>query len=377
MVCKKLIVYMYVVWEFIYHGFTKFNFFSYLSLLMMRDSDVRDVLYSITSFILVLSLFYISTSFSIILVPLYFLLVPFNRDLFVWIGNVFQNHFLALVVHLLEKWCSLQINVSGELPENSESSIIIPNHLSHDWPVICSLAYHKTSLGNLKILIKDVAKFVPGFGWSIWLMFWPFVSRKWALDQKYLENLFSSYANQKEKTLLCMFCEGTRFSEKSYKLSQEFVKKTDGCPSLEYCLVPRARGFISAAKAFLKASKTPLKVYNMTLVYTGFEQRNPSMLDIIFKRPKSQRTVNIFSNAQILDQKKIYTDEELKQWLFRRFVEKDEILKDYYCKTLCKDSKMSPAGNLSFLTILPHALFCVVGSCIATRMYACLFNYIL
>ena len=335
-----------------------------------------DLMHSFLSLFFVLSLFYISTSFSIILLPLYALLVPFHRDLFVKIGNICQNHFLALVVHLLEKWCSLEIKISGELPTNSESSIIIPNHLSHDWPVICALAYHRKSLGNLKIVIKGIVKFVPGFGWSIWLMFWPFVSRKWALDKNILEKLYTNYANQSENTLLCMFCEGTRYSEKAYKASKKFAEENTECPNMEYCLVPRARGFIAATKSFLRSCSEPLSVYNMTLVYEGFSERNPSMIDIIFRRPTGKRSVIIFTSTEKLDNTTIPSDETLKTWLFQRFSEKEALLQDYYDPNSNTDfnAKMQRAGHLSMLTIMPHTLFCLIGSWVATRMYIILFK---
>jgi 1-acyl-sn-glycerol-3-phosphate acyltransferase len=93
-----------------------------------------------------------------------------------------QNQFLIAFVWLYERNHSgLTVHVSGDDLPAGESALIVSNHVaSHgDWAPMYSLVARQssTSLGGFKCVIKDVAKWIPGFGWCMWLLNWPFLKR--------------------------------------------------------------------------------------------------------------------------------------------------------------------------------------------------------
>ena len=340
-----------------------------MKMLTEMKALVRQVTYPIVSIFFLLGLFYISTSLTLILLPAYFVLKPVNNALFIRMGNILLNNFLALVVHVIDLWCEVKLEIHGKLPSAEDgTSILIPNHLSHDWPIICALAYHRSSLGNLKIVLKDIAKYIPGYGWSIWLMSWPFVSRNWKKDEARLKAIFKAYALQTEKTILCIFCEGTRMTSKSLQLSQEFAASNPEYPTLEYCLVPRPRGFIAAVRAFSEVSSGCIPVYNITLIYDGFEVRNPSIASILFEYPRTKRSVKVLSSREEIRDATSLSDSDMKSWLFERFCEKDHVLRQHYTTKLFRQEKRHniSSPSLSVSTLMPHLLFCLIGSGIVT-----------
>ena len=84
-----------------------------------------------------------------------------------------QNQFLLSFVYLYERNHSgLHIHVSGDELPSGENALLISNHVaSHgDWAPLYSLIARQspTALGGFKCVVKDVIKWVPGFGACMW-----------------------------------------------------------------------------------------------------------------------------------------------------------------------------------------------------------------
>jgi 1-acyl-sn-glycerol-3-phosphate acyltransferase len=88
-----------------------------------------------------------------------------------------------------------KITISGDdLPE-SESAIVIANHVSWtDFYMIQALAVRAGMLGRCRWFSKIELRRVPFLGWAIWAMGMPMVSRKWMKDKKELDRVFSGIA---------------------------------------------------------------------------------------------------------------------------------------------------------------------------------------
>lgn len=117
-----------------------------------------------------------------------------------------------------------------------------------------------------KAIMKDIAKYLPGIGWSFLFMEYPLLKRDWAKDEKRLKaacknladypiNMLVRYPTKKiprpslppSLQQLCLYAEGTRFTEEKHKLSMEYSRK-NGLPVLKHHLFPRTKGFCFLVK---------------------------------------------------------------------------------------------------------------------------------
>lgn len=67
---------------------------------------------------------------------------------------------------------------------------------------------------------------VPGLGWSIDNLDYPFMSRKWEFDESLLKHAITSFKEDKIRLWFMIFPEGTDFSESKQKRSWEVWSQT-------------------------------------------------------------------------------------------------------------------------------------------------------
>ena len=80
-------------------------------------------------------------------------------------------------------------------------------------------------LGTFRTLIKRVIMFIPGFGTAMYLLNWPFLTRKADKDLAYLAKLMAQYKKECLPLWLTCFPEGTRYTEKKQSDSLAFAKE--------------------------------------------------------------------------------------------------------------------------------------------------------
>ena len=125
------------------------------------------------------------------------MLYPFlPRAAYARLAAFLQEQFLIGFIFLFERGrgSRLQVYVSGDvgpsgkiLPGSSDGAggaMMVSNHVAAhgDWAPIYSLVARQGpgALGGFRCVVKDIAKWIPGFGWGMWLMNWPFLKRNWA-----------------------------------------------------------------------------------------------------------------------------------------------------------------------------------------------------
>ena len=69
-------------------------------------------------------------------------------------------------------------------------------------------------LGNVKTVMKKAILFIPGFGLSMYLMNWVFLSRSWEKDEKVLNGQLDQFRKDGFPIWLWCFPEGTRMCKK-------------------------------------------------------------------------------------------------------------------------------------------------------------------
>jgi lysophosphatidic acid acyltransferase/lysophosphatidylinositol acyltransferase len=135
-------------------------------------------------------------------------------------------------------------------------------------------------LSGAKAIMKDVAKYVPGIGWMFMLLEFPIVKRNWEVDKKRLAESCRNLADYPVNMVLCLFAEGTRFTEEKHKVSMEIAKEK-GLPILKHHLLPRPKGFTFIVQHM---KDTIPAIYDVTFGYCDGE---PTIVNLLNQVPCS------------------------------------------------------------------------------------------
>ncbi|ORY81901.1 hypothetical protein BCR37DRAFT_398707 [Protomyces lactucae-debilis] len=222
-----------------------------------------------------------------------------------------------------------RITFSGDALPEGENAIVIANHTSYsDFQLIHSVASSKKMQGRCRYFAKDELKYIPILGWAIYLCDMVLVSRNWITDQKELLNVFGPIRKLRLPMWLITYVEGTRFTPKKCKASQEFCESRNK-PILKHVLYPRVRGFYATVEQF-RTSHIKV-VYDLTLVWSkdGKLHAAPTPVEVhgisdLNKHYKFHVHVRRF-NLQDLPQ----DEAAVAGWLEKRWVEKDQVLEAF------------------------------------------------
>eukprot|EP00276_Gloeochaete_wittrockiana_P007468 CAMPEP_0184664960 /NCGR_PEP_ID=MMETSP0308-20130426/54991_1 /TAXON_ID=38269 /ORGANISM="Gloeochaete witrockiana, Strain SAG 46.84" /LENGTH=251 /DNA_ID=CAMNT_0027108663 /DNA_START=183 /DNA_END=935 /DNA_ORIENTATION=- len=241
---------------------------------------------------------------------------------------------------LIESSPNLSIYYAGDFKPPSENAVVILNHISYvDWAWMYGFCKRNNRLGQMKFMLKEPIKYIPGFGWGMYLLEWLFLKRDWEKDK---ENVYASlnrysrdYVKNREPLWLFVFPEGTRFTLKKLKESHEFAKKKD-LPILESCLLPRVKGFVTVVQGLRK--NCIHAIYDITLAYSGFPATSngvtttgiPSLKQLLLSTKKGRKVILHVKRYALSELPE--TDEGLTEWLMERWVEKDKKVTEYHDK---------------------------------------------
>jgi lysophosphatidic acid acyltransferase/lysophosphatidylinositol acyltransferase len=162
-------------------------------------------------------------------------------------------YYWCILPFAVESWADYRIRffMDGDgfkKYQNSEHALVLLNHRGDlDWMIGWVLIERSGMLGGAKAYMKDIAKFIPGLGWSFIFMEYPILTRDWEKDKHRLKNYCQTLKDYPVNMLLCLFAEGSRFTEEKHKKSIEFAKAR-GLPVLKHHLFPRTKGFSLLAK---------------------------------------------------------------------------------------------------------------------------------
>jgi len=136
------------------------------------------------------------------------------------------DHLWGLIMKTTEFWGHAKLKVSGDKLPVRETAIVISNHRWFaDWLSILLVAMRKGRMGCAKFFTKASIRYIPGFGWGMWCLDFPFLSRNWADDMKQIYRTFHGLRTRKLPFWLISHLEGTRINPKKLKESQDFAKK--------------------------------------------------------------------------------------------------------------------------------------------------------
>jgi lysophosphatidic acid acyltransferase / lysophosphatidylinositol acyltransferase len=224
-----------------------------------------------------------------------------------------------LLVFLTEGWGGIKLQECGELVPDDETCLVVINHRSDiDWIVGQSFGSRRLPMGGLKVIMKDSAKYVPVFGWMMYLAEFIFIKRNWDQDKQHMTSALARMATYPRPFWFVIYAEGTRFDPSKVAKSQEFSQKEFGV-TFKNVLCPRTRGFVEMVRALRGHVPT---VFDATMVF----DREPSLLDLFTRRANT--------NAYIVN--KTYKmsdlpleDKALERWLIDRWAEKEALIETF------------------------------------------------
>lgn len=194
------------------------------------------------------------------------LLLPFSRDAYRAWNRKIASIIWGWWAFSIEKIDGMKLTITGDPLPDDENAIVVANHQSMaDVVIVMCLAQRHGRVGDLRWLVKDIVKWVPGVGWGMVFLDCLFLKRNWADDEKNIKATFQRYNEHKSPLWLVSFPEGTRITPKKLEASRAYAAKV-GLPPPSKVMLPRPKGFAASLQG-LREHVTA--VYSLTIAYPG------------------------------------------------------------------------------------------------------------
>eukprot|EP01087_Luapelamoeba_hula_P016892 TRINITY_DN5248_c0_g2_i1.p1 TRINITY_DN5248_c0_g2~~TRINITY_DN5248_c0_g2_i1.p1 ORF type:complete len:226 (+),score=47.53 TRINITY_DN5248_c0_g2_i1:40-678(+) len=136
-----------------------------------------------------------------------------SRSLWRNFNTMFIEWWQALMLIFIELWLGVKFRITGDAIPKAERALIVCNHPSEtDWLLFIPLAYRKGMIGNMKVVLKNDIRYVPGMGGAMDSLEWLFVARDWEADKPTFVHRFRTWVEDKYRLWLFFFPEGTDFT---------------------------------------------------------------------------------------------------------------------------------------------------------------------
>ncbi|TPX59410.1 1-acylglycerol-3-phosphate O-acyltransferase [Spizellomyces sp. 'palustris'] len=288
------------------------------------------------------------------------ILSPLSRHLYRRYIQFTQAMFGSLIVLLTYLFTPVEIVVTGDHRhlDRDATAVIMANHqIYSDWWWLWILAWKRNAHGSLKIILKESLKFLPVFGWGMQFFEFIFLARKWALDRVTMSKILHRSLRDKLPVWLVIFPEGTIITDDTKEKCRAYAKKMDIPDDPQHVLIPKSTGLYFCLKNLQPAAthlwditmgyqgldgiQTPYEVYSLSRVF--FESKGPERVHMhVQKFPvkdlpgfNEAATMNTrddekMDRSEVESQKDEERSEQFGLWLRKRFLEKDELMAEFY-----------------------------------------------
>ncbi len=248
------------------------------------------------------------------------LLLPFSRGKFRAFNRWAADSFWSWCVRLSEITHGIGIQQTGDDVPPGENAIVVSNHQQMaDIIFLLFFARDKGRLGDMKWMLKDVIKYVPGVGWGLYFLDSFFVKRDWNKDRASIEGTFERIIKDNIPVWLVTFAEGPRITPAKLEKSQDYARK-NGLTPTRHVMLPRTKGFTASLQGLRKRLDA---VYDITI---GYDSGVPTLWQYIMGFAKTAHLhVRRYPIAELPE-----ADDEAATWLIERYLEKDRLLDDFY-----------------------------------------------
>ncbi|CAO3566497.1 hypothetical protein BGZ70_000960 [Mortierella alpina] len=254
------------------------------------------------------------------------LLQPFSKSLFFEVNARVAGSMWKVMQLIMEKKHKAAITFSGDKIPHHESAIVFGNHRSFvDFYMFHTVAARRGMLNYMKYFAKDSLKYIPFYGWGMWIMGMLFINRNWQQDQLKINKMFARILDIQAPVWVASFLEGSRLTPSKLAASQKFMLGR-GLPLLSNVMMPRTKGFIACVNKF---RGTHVKcVYDFTFAYyhqtKGFGVP-PDLVRVHTGQLSPEYKFHVHVRRYQLDD--LPEDEEkLSEWVVQKYVEKDAFL---------------------------------------------------
>jgi 1-acyl-sn-glycerol-3-phosphate acyltransferase len=235
-----------------------------------------------------------------------------------------------------ERLHKIRIVVTGDPVPDRENAIVIANHQQMtDITFLMIWARQKQRLGDMKWMVKDLIKWVPGAGWGMAFLDCIFVKRNWTADRASIERTFAHLKKNRVPLWLLSFPEGTRLTPPKLEDSRAHAER-QGLPRPTHVMVPRTKGFVASVHGL---ADHVAAVYDVTI---GYVQGVPTLWQYIkgYAREAHLHVRRCPLSSLPAD------DSALSAWLLERFRDKDRLLEEFY-RTGAFPSSLAEAPQVS------------------------------
>lgn len=213
-------------------------------------------------FLLLVTLTFLATLVQIVCLPILVL----SQEQFYRVNSFlagclwfFCDSFMSLM------GANISLSSLSRIPKG-ENALVISNHrFFGDFFLLHHFAIAQSMLPFCRYFAKDSIKFIPVFGWGIYMMGSIMLKRDWARDEKKIKDTFELYLTNELPIWIISFVEGSRFTREKLHHCNAFAK-SKGLPLLSHLLVPRTKGFVAAIDTFKRGGSVH-SVYITTLIY--------------------------------------------------------------------------------------------------------------
>lgn len=264
---------------------------------------------------------------NIVQLCLFLLIGWWNRSLFRKLNYYLVWMIYAQLLFLIDWWSNSEVRMRVDpkvLSEiGKENAVIIANHhFELDWLFGWMVADRAQVLGNARVFVKKVLKYVPVVGWAWNFSDVAFLERNWDKDQEIMTKSIEGLSDYPDPVWLLIFAEGTRMNPEKLEASRDFARSRN-LPVLRHCLTPRTKGFSYVIKN-MDSAKFPT-IYDVTLAVNQRDSGPPTISSILLGR-------KVVAEAYIrkFDLSDVPKDSEgSSKFLMDVYKSKDELIDNY------------------------------------------------
>lgn len=223
---------------------------------------------------------------NIVQLCLFILIGWWNRSLFRKLNYYLVWMIYAQLLFLIDWWSNSEIrmHVDPKVLEGigKDNAVIIANHhFELDWLFGWMVADRSQVLGNARVFVKKVLKYVPVVGWAWNFSDVAFLERNWDKDQEIMTKSIEGLSDYPDPVWLLIFAEGTRMNPEKLEASRDFARSRN-LPVLRHCLTPRTKGFSYVIKN-MDSAKFPT-IYDVTLAVNQRDSGPATISSILLGR---------------------------------------------------------------------------------------------
>lgn len=289
-------------------------------------------------------------------IPLLFV----DRRLFHVLSDFSLKIWFGLSVFLLEKLCRIKIVLHRAKTNRNErfakSSIVLMNHRTRlDWMFYFCILFRLGAMSNIKIILKDGLKKIPGPSWAMQTALFIFIKRRWESDKLTFTKFIDYYNVIKKRVHILIFPEGTNLTPETIEKSNQFAD-ANSLKRYEQVLHPRTTGFIHVYNEMTRNQMIDC-VQDVTVAYRGgqipenepkfMKGHLPDEIHFFIESFSCEQIAAHSSSGGDQSNTKIAADKNLENWLVDRWAKKESFLQSFYAQTSPPSAGDGPSSTSS------------------------------